>query len=168
MIRNAAVALLLLLPGAGLARTAEPMPPQLVGTYDTANPFARIIRGELPVAKVYEDRHVLAFMDNHPAAPGHVLVISKTSHARNFLEVSPRDLARIMAVVQRIVRAEFVALNPDGITIVQNNGSAQTVFHLHVHIIPRVKNTSFPEGSKDAVDAATLAPIAAKIAAALK
>lgn len=167
MMRFAVVALLLLTPAASFARAAE-LPPQVAGTYDTGNPFARIIRGELPAAKVYEDRHVLAFMDNHPAAPGHVLVISKTSKARNLLEIEPRELARVMAVVQRVTRAQLVGLNADGVTIIQNNGSGQSVFHLHVHVIPRTAGVYLPTGANAPADLETLRPIAAKIAAAMR
>ncbi len=159
---------LLLVAAPAIARAPEPLPPQLAGSYDTHNPFARILRGELPAAKVYEDAHVLAFMDNHPVAPGHVLVISKTSHARNLLEIEPRELARVMAVAQRIIRAEFTALGATGVVIQQNNGSAQTVFHLHVHVIPRYNGDGGdhpPGGPQQTAD--QLAPVAARLAAAL-
>lgn len=116
---------------------AKPFPP-LKGAYDPNNPFARIIRGELPAYKVYEDAEVLAFMDRAPMEPGHVLVISKTSKARNLLEMDPRDLAKVMAVVQKVGQAEVDALGVDGFMILQNNGAGQSVPHLHVHVIPRV------------------------------
>src|SRR6266700_4185724 len=89
-----------------------PMP--LHDAYDSNNAFARILRGELPAAKVYEDQYVLAFMDHAPAETGHVLVISKTSHARNLLEEDPEDYARLMAVVRRIGQAQVTALGAPG------------------------------------------------------
>ncbi len=111
----------------------------LDGPYNDQNIFAKIVRGEMPAVKLYEDRDVLAFMDVFPQARGHCLVVSKTSKARNLLEVEPDVLCTVMADVQRVARAVVAALNPDGVIITQFNGSAagQTVFHLHVHIIPR-------------------------------
>jgi len=111
----------------------------LDGTYDEANIFAKILRGEAPAVRVYEDGDVLAFMDVFPQARGHTLVIPKRSHARNLLEEEPQILAGLMLGVQRVARAVRAAFNPDGLMIAQFNGEAsgQTVFHLHVHIIPR-------------------------------
>ena len=111
----------------------------LDGVYDDQNIFAKIVRGEAPAAKVYEDHAVLAFMDVFPQSRGHCLVVSKTSRARNLLDVEPDVLCKLMSDVQRIGRAVVAALNPDGVVITQFNGSpaGQTVFHLHVHIIPR-------------------------------
>ena len=111
----------------------------LEGEYDLNNVFARILRAELPAAKVYEDDHVLAFMDVFPQSRGHLLVIAKGSRARNLLDVEPEDLDRLMRTAQRLARAVNAALKPDGIVVTQFNGSAagQTVFHLHVHVIPR-------------------------------
>eukprot|EP01030_Chromulinospumella_sphaerica_P029094 gene29094-29496_t len=85
----------------------------LDGTYDDANIFAKIVRGEIPSARVFEDDGVLAFMDAFPQSKGHCLVISKTSKARNLLDVEPEVLARLMAAVQRLTRAARKALNPD-------------------------------------------------------
>lgn len=166
MIRAAALALLLAAcaPHASVA----PLPPALAGAYDPQNAFARIIRGDLPAAKVYEDVHVLAFMDTSPLTPGHVLVISKTSRARNLVEIAPRDLAHVMAVAARVARAELVALAPDGIDgvrIMQNNGSAQTVQHFHVHVLPHRRGVWATTGTPTPV--AALQPLAARIAAAL-
>ena len=111
----------------------------LDGAYDDQNIFAKIARGEAPAVKIYEDQDVLAFMDVFPQSRGHCLVVSKASRARNLLEVEPEVLTRLMLEVQRLARAVVAALNPDGVVITQFNGSAagQTVFHLHVHIIPR-------------------------------
>ncbi|MGR4862275.1 alpha/beta fold hydrolase [Caulobacter sp. LARHSG274] len=140
----------------------------LKAAYDEANPFARIIRGELPVAKVYEDDQVLAFMDRAPAEPGHVLVISKTSKARNLLEISPQDLGRVMAVVARVGQAQIDGLGAEGFTIVQNNGVGQSVPHLHIHVIPRVagKPLMFVENQRG--DPKDIEATAAKIRAAMK
>lgn len=166
MIRAAVLALLL--AACAPQAAVRPLPAALAGTYNPQNPFARIIRGELPAAKVYEDAHVLAFMDTSPLTPGHVLVVSRTSRARNLIEMAPRDLARVMAVAARIARAQLVALGPDGIDgvrIMQNNGSAQSVFHLHVHVLPHRRGvwatTGVPTPLSD------LQPMAARIAAAM-
>jgi histidine triad (HIT) family protein len=111
----------------------------LDGTYDDGNIFAKILRGEAPAVRVYEDDDVYAFMDVFPQAKGHTLVIPKRSTARNLLEEAPETLGALIQGVQRVTRAVRAALNPDGIMISQFNGavSGQTVFHLHVHIIPR-------------------------------
>lgn len=140
----------------------------LKAAYDETNPFARIIRGELPVAKVYEDDQVLAFMDHAPAEPGHVLVISRTSKARNLLEISPQDLSRMMAVAARVGQAQIDGLGAEGFTIVQNNGVGQSVPHLHIHVIPRVagKPLMFVENHRG--DPKDIEAAAAKIRAAMK
>lgn len=106
--------------------------------YDDSNVFAKILRGELPAHKVYEDADTLAFMDIMPRADGHTLVIPKTP-ARNVLDASPEQLAACMATSQKIARALLPAFDADGITIQQFNEPAggQVVFHLHVHVIPR-------------------------------
>ncbi len=111
----------------------------LDGTYDAGNIFAKILRGEMPAARVFEDDHVLAFMDVFPQAKGHTLVIPKHSSARNLLEEDPAVLGPLILGVQRVARAVRAALKPDGILITQFNGApaGQTVFHPHFHIIPR-------------------------------
>lgn len=111
----------------------------LDGQYDDDNIFARAIRGEVPVAKVYEDADVFAFMDLFPQSRGHCLVVSKTARARNLLEIEPPTLCTLMVGVQRLSRAVIRALNPDGLAVSQFNGApaGQTVFHLHFHVIPR-------------------------------
>jgi histidine triad (HIT) family protein len=111
----------------------------LDGAYDPNNIFAKILRGEAPSVRIYEDDHVLAFMDVFPQSRGHCLVIPKHSRARNLLEVEPQVLGPLMLGVQRVAKAVRAALKPDGIVVTQFNGapSGQTVFHLHVHIIPR-------------------------------
>lgn len=163
-----AVALALLLAACAPQARLQPLPAAVAGSYDLQNPFAKIIRGELPAAKVYEDRDVLAFMDTSPLTPGHVLVISKTSQARNLLEISPRDLTRVMNVARRIARAQLVALAPDGINgvrIMQNNGGAQSVYHLHVHVLPHRRGVWATTGVPTPLS--ELRPMAARLAAAM-
>ncbi|HEX4096696.1 MAG TPA: HIT family protein [Caulobacteraceae bacterium] len=111
----------------------------LDGDYDDANIFARIVRGEIPSAKVYEDYQILAFMDAFPQVRGHTLVVHKHSRARNLLDVEPAALEELILGVQKIARAVRRALKPDGIVVTQFNGApaGQTIFHLHVHILPR-------------------------------
>jgi histidine triad (HIT) family protein len=106
--------------------------------YDENNIFAKILRGELPAQKVYEDDKAFAFLDIMPRTPGHTLVIPKAP-ARNILDVAPADLAHVMAVAQKIARAAMTAFKADGITVQQFNEPAggQVVFHLHVHVMPR-------------------------------
>lgn len=111
----------------------------LDGAYDEGNIFAKILRGEAPAARVFEDDHVLAFMDVFPQAKGHTLVIPKRSRARNLMDEEPEVLEKLILGVQRVTRAVRAALNPDGIVVTQFNGApaGQTIFHLHFHIIPR-------------------------------
>lgn len=106
--------------------------------YDPNNVFARILRGELPCHKVYEDDKTLAFMDIMPRGDGHTLVIPKAP-CRNLLDADPADIAAVMATAQKIARASIQAFGADGVTVQQFNESAggQVVFHLHVHVIPR-------------------------------
>jgi histidine triad (HIT) family protein len=106
--------------------------------YDNNNIFAKILRGELPAQKVYEDGHTLAFLDIMPRAPGHTLIIPKKP-ARNLLDVDPESLAHVMRTAKKIAVAGKKAFTADGVTMQQFNETAggQVVFHLHVHIIPR-------------------------------
>ena len=107
-------------------------------SYDPSNVFAKILRGELPAERVYEDEHTLAFMDVMPRADGHVLVIPKNP-ARNLLDIAEEDLQHTMGTVQKIARAVKAGMKADGITLQQFNESAggQVVFHLHFHVLPR-------------------------------
>nr|WP_298140922.1 HIT family protein [uncultured Pseudomonas sp.] len=111
----------------------------LHGDYDAQNIFAQIIRGDAPCYKLYEDEDVLAFLDVFPQAYGHTLVIPKRVAARNILEVDAETLGKLMAVVQRLTRVLVDELAPDGVQVAQFNGApaGQTVFHLHMHIVPR-------------------------------
>ena len=106
-------------------------------SYDSGNIFAKILRGEIPCHKVYEDAAALAFMDVMPMVDGHTLVIPKAA-SRNLLDADPQVLGETMAVVQRIARAAVLAFGADGVQIRQYNEPAagQTVFHLHFHILP--------------------------------
>jgi histidine triad (HIT) family protein len=137
-------------------------------TYDSSNIFAKILRGELPAHKVYEDDKALAFLDIMPRAPGHTLIIPKAP-ARNLLDVAPEDLAHVMAVAQKVARATTAAFAADGVTVQQFNEAAggQVVFHLHVHVIPRHDGVALkpPASFKETPEA--LAEHAAKIRAAL-
>jgi histidine triad (HIT) family protein len=109
-----------------------------VPDYDPNNIFAKILRGELPCHKVYEDEHTLAFLDIMPRAPGHALVIPKAP-ARNLLDADPAVLGHVMAAAQKIARAAMKAFGAQGVTLQQFSEAAggQVVFHLHVHIVPR-------------------------------
>ena len=139
----------------------------LDGTYDDGNIFAKILRGEAPAARVFEDEHVLAFMDVFPQARGHTLVIPKHSRARNLLEEEPQVLSNLILGVQRVTRAVRAALNPDGILVSQFNGApaGQTIYHLHFHIIPRWDGVPLGRHGEGMADAEELKALAAQIAA---
>ena len=140
----------------------------LDGTYDDGNIFAKILRGEMPAARVFEDDHVLAFMDVFPQSRGHTLVIPKHSHARNLMDEEPAVLTNVILGVQRVTRAVRSALNPDGLVVTQFNGAAagQTVFHLHFHIIPRWEGVPMGRhASGGMADPAELKVLAEQIAA---
>jgi histidine triad (HIT) family protein len=106
--------------------------------YDSNNVFAKILRGELPAHKVYEDNETLAIMDIMPRTEGHSLVIPKTP-ARNLLDATPEQLAACMRTVQKVAKAAIKAFNAEGVTIQQFNERAggQVVFHIHFHVLPR-------------------------------
>ncbi|RLL44022.1 HIT family protein [Acinetobacter cumulans] len=105
--------------------------------YDDQNIFARILRGELPAIKVYEDERVLAFMDIMPQAEGHTLVIPK-SPAITLLDLAPEEAAYTIQIVQKVAKAIETALQVEGIVLMQLSGVAagQTVPHVHFHLIP--------------------------------
>jgi histidine triad (HIT) family protein len=140
----------------------------MAAAYDPNNIFAKILRGEAPCVKVYEDDVAFAFMDIMPRGEGHTLVIPKVP-ARNILDISAADLARFIPTVQKLALAAKQALNADGMTIAQFNESAggQVVFHLHFHILPRWTGVELAPPAGPMVSADVLAPIAAKIAAAI-
>ena len=139
----------------------------LDGQYDPDNIFARIVRGEIPAARVFEDNDTLAFMDAFPQVRGHTLVVHKCSPARNLLDVDVADLNAVMATVQRVTRAVRTALNPDGIVITQFNGApaGQTIFHLHVHILPRWEGVALGRHGGGMADPVELKALAEEIAA---
>jgi histidine triad (HIT) family protein len=142
----------------------------LHGTYDDNNLFAKILRGEIPAVKVFEDDEVLAFMDIFPQARGHLLVLPKNTKARNFLELPGDRVAPLMERVHRLAIATEKALQPDGLTVTQFNGedAGQTIFHLHFHIIPRYSGQRLAGHSHGKqADIVELQEIAGEIAAAL-
>ena len=137
-------------------------------TYDQGNIFAKILRGEIPCHKVYEDEGALAIMDMMPQADGHVLVIPKAP-SRNLLDADPATLGALMAVVRRIAVAVKAAFEADGVLVKQFNETAagQTVFHLHVHVIPRMEGTELKPHTAKMADHALLAQQAEMIKARL-
>jgi histidine triad (HIT) family protein len=138
-------------------------------SYDPNNIFAKILRGELPAYKVYEDDRAVAFLDIMPQATGHTLVIPKAP-SRNALDAVPDDLAYVVKIAQKIAKAAVSVFSADGFTLIQFNEPAagQTVFHLHVHIIPRKDGVPLKPHGTYKEEPAVLAEQAAKLAAALK
>ncbi|ACB95297.1 HIT family protein [Beijerinckia indica] len=136
--------------------------------YDENNIFAKILRGEMPCTKVYEDDVALAFMDIMPRADGHVLVIPKKA-GRNLLDIDAEALAQLMPRVQKVARAVKKAVAADGITLHQYNESAggQVIFHLHFHILPRWAGVELRPHTGEMAKPEALAALAEKIIAAL-
>ncbi len=132
--------------------------------YDENNVFAKVLRGEIPCHKIYEDEDTLAFLDIMPRTEGHALVITK-ENARDLFDVSPKALAKLMAVAQKLAPQIKDAVGADGVLIQQFNGAAagQTVFHLHVHIIPRKEGEALKPHAGKMADQAALAATAEKI-----
>ena len=137
--------------------------------YDPNNPFAKILRGEFPCYKVYEDDHVLAFLDIMPRSPGHTLVIPKAA-ARNILDIAPEDFALVARASHKIARAAMTAFTADGITVQQFSEPAggQVVFHLHMHVMPRHSGEVLLPPASRKEDSKVLEANAARLAAALK
>jgi histidine triad (HIT) family protein len=137
----------------------------LTATYDPQNIFAQIIRGDAPCYKLYEDDEVLAFLDLFPQSFGHALVIPKRSAACNILDVDTEALCQVMRVVQRLTRAITAELVPDGVQIAQFNGApaGQTVFHIHVHIIPRFAGEGLGIHAAGKADPAELEKLQARL-----
>ena len=137
--------------------------------YDTNNIFAKILRGEIPCVKVFEDDKTLAFMDVMPQAEGHVLVIPKEP-AENILTLSPEGAAAMMATTQKISKAVKKGLEAPGVMLAMLNGApaGQSVFHVHFHIIPRSAGVDLGLHARSMVDPKTLEPVAAKIRNALQ
>ena len=137
-------------------------------TYDDNNIFAKILRGEIPSYRVYEDAEVVAFMDVMPQANGHTLVVPKTP-SRNIFDADPSVLAKAIAVVQKLAVATKKAFDADGVTIMQFNEApaGQSVFHLHFHVIPRQAGIMLKPHSGQMEKPEILAANAEKIKAAL-
>jgi histidine triad (HIT) family protein len=137
--------------------------------YDPNNIFAKILRGELPSYKVYENDKVLAFLDIMPRAPGHTLVLPKAP-CRNILDIAPDDLAAVALAAQKVAKAVVQVFAADGVTVQQFNEGAggQVVFHLHLHVIPRKNGAPMkpPASEKEKPD--VLSDNALKLSAALK
>ncbi len=136
--------------------------------YDPSNPFAKILRGELPSTRVYEDAETLAIMDIMPRCEGHTLVIPKAP-ARNLLDAQPAVLAACLATVQKIAKAQMKGLGATGITINQYNESAggQVVFHLHYHVLPRFDGVPLGSHTGKMGDMAAIQAAAEKIRKAI-
>jgi histidine triad (HIT) family protein len=137
--------------------------------YDPNNPFAKILRGEFPCYKVYEDDHVLAFLDIMPRCAGHTLVIPKAA-ARNILDILPDDFAHVARGAQKIASAAMKAFAADGITVQQFSEPAggQVVFHLHMHVMPRHDGVALLPPASRKEEPTVLEENAAKLIAALK
>jgi histidine triad (HIT) family protein len=143
--------------------------PMTSAAYENSNVFAKILRGELPAERVFEDSETLAFMDIMPRCDGHTLVIPKTA-ARNVLDASAAQLSACMRTVQIIARAQLNAFGAAGTTIQQFNESAggQVVFHLHYHVMPRHEGVALRPHTGTMEKADVLARNAAALRAALK
>jgi len=137
--------------------------------YDQNNIFAKILRGELPCHKVYEDDRTFAFLDIMPRAPGHTLVLPKAP-ARNVLDVAPDDIAAVIKTAQKIAKVSVQVFGADGVTIQQFNEAAggQVVFHLHVHVIPRKDGIAMKPPATVKESPEVLAEQAKKLADALR
>jgi histidine triad (HIT) family protein len=140
----------------------------LISTYDPNNIFAKILRGEAPCTKIYEDDVSLAFLDVMPRADGHTLVVPKVA-ARNIFDVAAEDLARLMPAIQKVARAVMSGMAAEGLTIQQFNEVAggQQVFHLHFHVLPRWPGVALKPPGGPFQSAEALRPHADRIIAAL-
>ncbi|MCR5859851.1 HIT family protein [Mesorhizobium sp. J428] len=136
--------------------------------YDPSNVFGKILRGELPAHKLYEDDDTFAFMDIMPRGDGHCLVIPKAP-SRNILDVSEDSLAAVARTTQKLARAVVKAFSADGVTVQQFNETAggQVVFHLHVHVIPRFEGVALKPHTGQMEKPEVLTANADKIRAAL-
>jgi histidine triad (HIT) family protein len=137
-------------------------------TYDPTNIFGKVLRGEIPAHKVYEDATALVMMDVFPQSRGHTLVIPK-AQSTNLLDAAPQTLAELMPLVQRVAQAAKSATGADGVRIMQFSEAAagQTVFHLHFHVIPAYDGVPLGAHSDGRADDAVLASLAQEIAARL-
>ncbi|MBA4288011.1 MAG: HIT family protein [Pseudomonas sp.] len=139
----------------------------LHGDYDNQNIFAKIIRGEIPCYKLYEDDDVLAFLDVFPQSFGHTLVIPKRAAARNILEIDADSLTKVITVVQMLTKVLVAELQPAGVQVAQFNGApaGQTVFHLHMHIVPRYEGEALAVHAGGQAEPEALAALQARIVA---
>ena len=137
-------------------------------SYDPSNIFAKILRGEIPSHRVYEDDAVVAFMDVMPQGAGHTLVVPKAP-SRNLLDADPSTLGPLFTVVKQVALAVKKAFGADGVTVLQFNepASGQTVYHLHVHVIPRFEGIALKPHTGQMEKPEVLAENAAKIRAVL-
>jgi histidine triad (HIT) family protein len=137
--------------------------------YNPNNIFAKILRGEMPCIKVYEDDDAIAFMDIMPQADGHTLVVPKEA-AVNLFDLSEQGAQAAILVTQRVARAVLAAFAPDGISIGQFNGAAagQTVPHVHFHIVPRYADSTLRGHAREMQDPDLLKGHAERIIAALR
>ena len=140
-----------------------------MAAYDSNNPFAKILRGEFPCHKVYENDHVLAFLDIMPRCPGHTLVIPKAP-ARNILDIKPEDFVHVARATHTIAQAAMKAFKADGITIQQFSepASGQVVYHLHMHVMPVQDRVALLPPASRKEDVKVLEDNATKLIAALK
>ena len=138
-------------------------------SYDSDNVFAKILRGELPCAKVYEDSHTLAFMDIMPSAEGHTLVVPREP-AETIFDLSPEAASHLMVAAQRVARAVKKALSCPGVMLVQLNGPAagQSVPHMHIHVVPRSHGLDLTLHGRAQADFARLEGLAERIRQALE
>ena len=136
--------------------------------YDPDNIFAKILRGEIPSVRVHEDEKTLAFMDVMPQSDGHTLVLPK-SPAENLFDLDPGMAAAVMRSGQKVARAVKEAFDADGITLMQFNGpvAGQTVFHFHLHVLPRYADQALRSHGRKMADTAVLEEHARRIRAAL-
>ncbi len=152
-----------------MGRTCEkPAQASLTMSYDTNNIFAKILRGEIPCHKVYENADAIVFMDVMPQSPGHALILPKSA-SRNLLDADPAVLTKIIPLVQKVAVAAKSAYDADGVSIAQFNETAggQTVFHLHFHVIPRHEGVPLKPHSGTMENFDVLKANAEKIKAAL-
>jgi histidine triad (HIT) family protein len=140
-----------------------------MAAYDSSNIFAKILRGEFPCYKVYENDHVLAFLDIMPRSPGHTLVIPKTA-ARNILDIDVEDFVHVARATHKIAQAAMKAFKADGIVIQQFSepASGQVVYHLHMHVMPRHDGIALLPPASRKEDVKVLEDNATKLIAALK
>ena len=138
-------------------------------SYDDTNIFAKLLRGEIPSHRVYEDDAVIAFMDVMPQGKGHTLVVPRAP-SRNLLDADAATLSPLFSVVQKVAQAVKKAFSADGVTIMQFNepASGQTVYHLHVHVIPRFDGIPLKPHSGEMEKPDVLAADAEKIKSALR